>query len=141
MISLITLLCSLYKVIDYRLLLVVIPYLFILTLNADNYIVEVFEDRFNLVLPSLYGDRFAKVNTYYFKEIQEFSFQRGYFHWTAAFVIAVLGLILPVRLGPLFPYVDPNIYFRTNDKEVTVYFSYNQNSLVKVLEYLGGKIG
>jgi len=127
--------------IDYRFILVYLFLAFISSWNRDNYIIEVYNDRFNLVLPSIYGNRFTDTQTYYFSSIKTFAFEKGYYDWKAAIFGEILRFFLPVHMvGILFAYKNPTIHFTIEAKDFNIKFSYNQDSLVKALELIDKKI-
>jgi hypothetical protein len=127
---------------DYIYIIAYFVIAFILTLNRDNKVVEVYNDRFNIITPSFYGNKFADTETYYFKEINNFEFEKGYYDWKAATLGEIARMFLPVVfMGILFAYKNPTITFTEEpEKKTNIEFSYNQDSLIKAIELIDTKI-
>jgi hypothetical protein len=115
---------------------------FFFSLNQNNYIIDVDNDSFNLILPSIYGSKFTETQTYFFNEISSFEFEKGYYDWKAAILGEVFRLAIPVGfMGPAWAYKKPKISFTLKtEKKISVDFSYNQDSLMKAIELINEKV-
>jgi hypothetical protein len=122
---------------DYLIMFVCAYLTFIFTLNKDNYIIEVYPDRFNIILPSFYGKIFDQTTTYYYKDISDFEYSKGYYDLKAAVFGEVVRKVLPINnMGVMFAYQKPTLTFtdKTYKKENISYtFNSNRESIEKGL--------
>lgn len=131
------LICLILK--DHYLIIFFSAYLtFVFTLNNDNFVIEVYDDHFNILLPSFYGTIFNQIETYYFKDITNFEFQKGYYDFKAAIFGELVNKVLPVTaVGAMFAYQKPNLTFidKTYKKENISYrFKSNKKNIEKGLQ-------
>lgn len=125
--------------VDYLFIITYFIFAFILTLNRDNKIIEVYNDHFNIITPSFYGKKFAATKTFYYKEINNFEFEKGYYDLNSAILGIILRLFLRVNSGSA--YKKPKISFADEkQKKITIELSFSQDSLLKVIEIIETKI-
>ena len=110
---------------------------FILSFNQDNIVIEVYDDQFKIIFPSIFRKWFSKSNTFYFNEISDFKFSKGYYDYKLAIIGEIVRLILPIKfVGILFSYNRPFIEFKSNSNEIKFTFSYNQRTLIEANEHI-----
>ena len=125
--------------VDYLLILAYSIFAFILTLNRDKKIIEVWNDHFNIITPSFYGNKFATTKTYYYKKINNFEFEKGYYDMNSAIIGMIVSLFLRANTGSA--YKKPKISFADEkQKKITIELSFSQDSLFKAIEIIETKI-
>ena len=133
-----TIFLFLYKV-DYIFIITYIIFAFIFTLNRDNKIIEVYNDHFKVITPSFYGNKFTSTNAIYYKEINNFEFEKGYYDLNSAIIGIIVRLFFSTYSGSA--YKKPKISF-TNEKQkkITIELSFSHDSLFKAIEIIENKI-
>ncbi|MCW3083292.1 MAG: hypothetical protein JWP12_658 [Bacteroidetes bacterium] len=61
---------------DRVILLVIIVFSLFVLMNTNYYILEVYEDKFNIIRPNFFSKFFAKGDTYYFDELSGFEYTK-----------------------------------------------------------------
>jgi hypothetical protein len=128
------LICLIFK--DNYLIMAICAYLtFMFSLNNNNYVIEVYKDHFKILLPSFYGNKFTQIETYYFKDISNFEFSKGYYDIKAAVFGELVRTVLPgVAIGALFAYQEPTLIFIDKtyiNENISYRFKSNRESLEK----------
>ncbi len=115
---------------------------FLCSLNRNYYIIEVYNDHFNLITPSFYGNKFAETETYFFEEIKSFEFEKGFYDWNAALLGTIIRMFIPAHfIGILFAYQYPYFSFtQKDDTKTEIKFLYNQDRLINSFEFIENKI-
>jgi hypothetical protein len=128
--------------VNYLYSLLYFVFAFFLTLNKNNYIIEVCDENFNLILPSFYGKKFDQSETFYYSDMSSFEFEKGFYDWKAAILGELARIILSARfMGALFAYKKPKIYFsQKTGIKTSVEFYYNQEKLIKAIELINEKV-
>lgn len=125
---------------DIAILMAILFFAFLLTLNKSHFVITVYEDRFIISKPSLYGNRFAEIDTYYFDEISDIE----YFPKETNVKTVMMGLIASELLKSGFKTFSQPPVLRFNHtasgekdpQNITYTFSQNNDSLIKGLEMI-----
>ena len=64
---------------DYHFILIAIIPVIILLVNTNNYVIKVYKNHFDIVLPSFFFNILSKKDTFYFEKIGNYKFIKGKF--------------------------------------------------------------
>ena len=135
--------------IDYRAIIVsTILLLLFLLINRTNYMIEVYDKYFKVILPSFFGKNFSEEATYYYSDVSEFVFEKGEYNWGKAIWGEIVKIFVPGSVsGLLFAYKNPRIAFKINKEsgkdveQVEIICNDNNRSLLKAIDMLKKRIG